>query len=654
MANVYTRQQSTGLTLLRQLITVALLSSVMGGSGETLGQEHRKQAPGLPIQVTTDLVTLQAVFVDAHGKRITDLNADEISVKDDGEAQTLVTFEPPRLAPAKAFVPRQAGISGGSGAGATARESKFHVLVLLPGMEFADRHYALQAAAKYLQQEHERGTTIGVADTTGATLPFTSKQEEIAEFGRALLRQPMPSAGWFGSLKYRRESQALCLTLKEMEGRKAIVLFTDYYRIDNPAIWTSQPDDVLSCALTANAAVYPVDARGVQPEIPFGDASSSGVSAGASAWSFTNVKEMNDLTGLAVETGGSYEVGNDLGSVFQRVQKDGASSYILGYYKHQLKLDGRFHSLRVECKRRGVRAHTRSGYFAGVGGIRELPPDDQLRVLLTAERPFDDVRIRLKPYFFPFTDEVENTVVAVVGMAFRWTSSGTESAEAKRVSVLGVLHGPEDAVLYEGRLDAASTRVSSDLTALTASAVSEPIQLPVGDSAIKVAARAETGELGNASLEFSVPNQSRSGIRLSSLVVARQTQPVEANDERLQSDDPLLVENRRIIPQGTNLFDSGDELFFYARVAGACRKSQLSAILSFQGTSGEKIFHALTLDLANEEEASLFGIPVLFRVPASAFQSKGESIVAVLSIKQADGKVAASASTSFLILRGTE
>jgi len=623
-------------------------------SRQTSAQEPSSSPPNLPIQVTTDLVTVRAVFFDAHGKRVTNLSADEIVVKDRGEPQTLVVFEPPRPLQGTEVL----GGLGGAQLEGTRRDSgppegRFHVLILIPGMRFADRHYALQAAAKYLQQPHGSQTAVAVADATGATLSFTSSQKEMTEFGRALLKLPMPSAGWFGSRKYRQTSAALCHSLKEREGRKAIVFFTDYYRTENNAIVLQQPDDVMPLALDANAAIYPVDARGVQPEIPFGDASSAGVPADVSAWSFANLEEMNDLTGLAVETGGSYAVGNDLGSAFQRATEDASSSYVLAYYKRNLRLDGGFHPINVQCTRHSVRVQAKSGYFARVDGIRDLAPDNQLKMLLASERPFDDISIRLKPYFFPFRREGEDSVVAVLGMRFEWMPSGADSDRAKSLSVLGVVRGPEDKrerILYDGPLDSASENDVDDFAVWRASAISQPIQLSRGDTAIKVAARSGTGELGNAFLEFSLAEQPQPGLRLSSLVIARRMESVPLNRQESDSPDPLCIGNERIVPEASSQFAGGEDLLFYARVGGAEESVPLTATLSFQNQSGEKIFRPLTMDLSRKEEASSFGIPVLFKLPASGFKPKDGPFVAILAVKQNGSKVVKNASAAFLVV----
>ena len=651
-ANRYEGPLSLAAALSMQFFAIVLLASIGVPSAERSTQDTPKNRQTLPIQVATDLITVRAVFFDARGKRITNVGKDEIIVKDDGKPQALSAFEPPKLSRTENNAELAHGAPDAVHADPVSTGDALNILILLPGMQFADRHYALQAAAKYLQGEHDGHTFVSVADATGATLPFTSQQAKIAEFGRTLLKLPMPSAGWFGSWKYRQVLLASCLSLREMKGRRAIVLFTDYYRAENHAIWSLQPDDLLPLAMDADAAIYPVDARGVQPEIPFGDASSTGVPVNESIFSFTNVMEMNDLTGLAVETGGSYAVGNDLSSVFQRTGQDASASYVLAYYKHDLKLDGGFHSIKVECKRRGIRAHARTGYFARVGGIRELSPDNQLKMLLASERPFEDIRVKLRPYFFPFSEAGKDSVVVVLGMAFSWILPDAGPDAAMHLSVLGAVRGPGDAfeeALYQNRLQSVGAQVSPTFSLWQASANAEPIQLAPGASAIKVAACSETGELGSAFLELSVPAQPAQRFRIGSLVVARETEPVASNETRAGFGDPLEVGNERIIPQASNQFEYRDNLFFYARVGGAVDGSPLIATLSLQKQSGEKILRSLTSDLLSESDGSPFGVSVLFKLPASELAGKDGPFLAVLTVKPKDGKTAASASAAFEI-----
>jgi hypothetical protein len=57
----------------------------------------------------------------------------------------------------------------------------------------------------------------------------------------------------------------------------------------------------------------------------------------------------------------------------------------------------------------------------------------------------------------------------------------------------------------------------------------------------------------------------------------------------------------------------------------------------------------LASDLLSKSDGSPFGVPVLFKLPASELAGKDGPFLAVLTVKPKDGKTAASASAAFEI-----
>jgi VWFA-related protein len=79
------------------------------------------------------------------------------------------------------------------------------------------------------------------------------------------------------------------------------------------------------------------------------------------------------LAEVAEGTGGQYlHDSNDLSAGFRSLT-DFRGSYILTFVPVDLKLDGRFHPLKVVLteKRKGVRLRTRRGYFANRHDVQE-------------------------------------------------------------------------------------------------------------------------------------------------------------------------------------------------------------------------------------------------------------------------------------------
>jgi len=137
-------------------------------------------------------------------------------------------------------------------------------------------------------------------------------------------------------------------------------------------------DFLVPSALRANVALYPVDARGLEVHVPFGEAATGysfghagGISGGfemidgmtsqMAAWS----EQAAVLAEVAAATGGeSVANNNDLEVIFRRVEENGRGLYLLGYYLSGPMLDGRFHRVEVKVSRDHVQVRAKAGYLA--------------------------------------------------------------------------------------------------------------------------------------------------------------------------------------------------------------------------------------------------------------------------------------------------
>jgi hypothetical protein len=116
----------------------------------------------------------------------------------------------------------------------------------------------------------------------------------------------------------------------------------------------------------ANMAIYAIDARGVfAPDMP--DASSpariSRNGARPPPLKVDHARETFDI--VAERTGGkSFHNTNDLGDAIRQAVDDARVTYVIGYYPSDATWDGKFHQIKLQCKRPGVQLRYRPGYFA--------------------------------------------------------------------------------------------------------------------------------------------------------------------------------------------------------------------------------------------------------------------------------------------------
>jgi len=614
-------------------VSVALeccaIVAVMWGLTSPGTANTRRRPQETRIRVETNLVRITVVALDPHGRAVLDLGINDFVVLDNGVPQKVSVFAPPRRTGNDR--PSNRGSSRGLGAPESATPDSpaaANVLILLPGLSFTSRHYALRAVTKYLQSGVAETMRVGVADASGSTLPFTQAKDRIANFAQVLRGQSAPPPG-FESWSFRQATKELCQSMKQFPGPKAIVVYTDFGRAASPGIWATQPSELLSAALDIGAAIYPVDARGVVPVIPFGDAASEGMPFDATIQSLGLLQESGDLLRLADETGGDSIGGNDAGAVFKNVERDVQSSYELGYYKSDLAHDGSFHSLSLKCERRGIRLRARAGYFAPVGGLSALDSNAQLKFVLDSDLRFEDVAIRFRPLSFP--ESGSPALTTSIGVAFRWPDDTDAQESAKPLSLIGTVQSPQHrAEGFNYQVLPQSQPVSSNLREVV---IRMPLlNLTPGDTTLKVAARTAEGALGSAVLRLSVPQLTSTETRLSSLIISNRME----STANAADDDPFDVGETRILPNVSQTFDPKDILTFFARAIPAERESRISARLTVTDVFGRSVVEVSPEAPQIPDGPTRFGAPLVVRLPASTFANHQGPFSARLVVKARD------------------
>jgi len=117
-----------------------------------------------------------------------------------------------------------------------------------------------------------------------------------------------------------------------------------------------------------NTSVYAVDPRGLAA---FEYDINQGIGIQQDAKSLRD--SLDSLHSLAANTDGRAIVNrNDLAAGMKQIIRDSSGYYLLGYNSSQAPMDGKFHSIKVTVKRRGVDVRARKGYWA-------FTPDDVAR-----------------------------------------------------------------------------------------------------------------------------------------------------------------------------------------------------------------------------------------------------------------------------------
>jgi len=111
-------------------------------------------------------------------------------------------------------------------------------------------------------------------------------------------------------------------------------------------------ETLIPAANRANATFYTVDPRGL-------------VATVTHAQQMILERRQGTLRVLAENTDGFAVLdSNDLDKGFKRIAADLSSYYLLGYYSSNAKLDGKYHTIKVQVRRPGVNVRARRGYLS--------------------------------------------------------------------------------------------------------------------------------------------------------------------------------------------------------------------------------------------------------------------------------------------------
>ena len=191
----------------------------------------------------------------------------------------------------------------------------------------------------------------------------------MAQMEQTMIQFQSHESAFFGVDRVERTLDALIAIanyLAQFPGRKNLIWVSGSFPISIGFDTPRQPGDTrdqihftpelqraYKALNNANLAVYPVDARGLVASAP-GTMNMNSF--------YSTVGTMQDL---ASHTGGQmFYNTNDLARVMRAAVDDSDANYTLGFYLHNARWDGKYHTLTVKVDQPGVHMRYRRGYFA--------------------------------------------------------------------------------------------------------------------------------------------------------------------------------------------------------------------------------------------------------------------------------------------------
>ncbi len=397
----------------------------------------------------------------------------------------------------------------------------------------------------------------------------------------------------------------------------------------------------INAAIRNNVSFYPIDARGLVASAPLGDATKaspgstsmySGSSARTAQSSFQGSQET--LYTLAADTGGKALLdNNDLSMGIQQAQKDISSYYILGYYSSNSKLDGRYRRIKLSASpalsARIGKLDYRQGYFAGKE-FRQFNSSDkerQLQEALMLGDPMTDLTIAMEVNYFRMARDryFVPVTIKVPGSDFELAKHG--GAESTKIDWIGEVKDAKGQTQGNVR-DISDIKLKGETVAQLAKttiAYNTGFTLAPGTYTIKVLAREnESGKMGTFEQKFVIPDLTTEQKRLpiSAVVLSNQRQDLSTavytaeKDKKLLAEDPLVQDNKRLIPSVTRVFRKGQDMYVYLEAYEPTAETTQPLVATVSFYHGKlKAFETAPLEVNEGLNPKSKALPLRFDVP---------------------------------------
>lgn len=295
---------------------------VHGASGATATNTVLIQ----PVQIDDQLdLRLQQLFVTVtRGQaRTLDLGEDDFKIYDNGKRQDIITF-------GRGELPLTAVL----------------LLDTSESMQGERIQHARRGATSFLNglKDVDEASVVMFSDRLLRATPFVSDKKVLA---RALEETEATGGTAVNDFLY--------MSLKLLEprvGRRVVILLSDGADVHSVVPMS----EVLWKARTGQAMIYWIQLDENKHK------------SYVSSWRSVeeNDEEYKTLNKAVEESGGRIEkIANaaELEGAFQAILQELREQYVLGYYPSDIKKDGRWHEVKVDVQRGGVRARTRDGYL---------------------------------------------------------------------------------------------------------------------------------------------------------------------------------------------------------------------------------------------------------------------------------------------------
>jgi VWFA-related protein len=646
--------------------TIAMLAAFSMAHPALPGGQESGSA-GLTIRSSVDLVLIDVRVTGKSGKPILGLKPEQFSLTEDGHPQKISSFdynniegvETAEVKNARPIVVPMGTVPAPKPEAVRAAVRDHRLIVLffdLTALHADDLLRAQEGAANYISKQISPADLVAVAvfgNQLKIPVHFTNDRdvlmsavkklrpgkdagladmaEAVAQPGEDTTSEDAGAAftadetefNIFNTDRKLAALESLTVLLRDIPGRKSVVQFTggiSQTGEENRAQLVATTD----AANRANVSFYTVDARGLMPMPPGGEArqgSSTGsamfigggkptIAHQASRAMFSGSEVMQEsasrhnsretLSTLAADTGGRsfFDLG-DFSDVFKKIQSDSPGYYLIGYYSTDNRNNGAWRRVTVKVNVQGARVLFRQGYYAphDSGVMRTEDREKQLMDALRDEAPRVELPIALetcyfrvgeKDLFVPIAAKLPSSALEWAQKRGRHQAVFDFAAEVRDVSSKKVLAALRDQITVTLATDRFNQFQKQSLL------YQGGVVLGPGSYKLKFLAREnESGRIGSFEEDLNLPAPQHEKLELSPMLLSSQLGALQGKTSEVSKktlgrevklkSSPLEFSGGRIVPNVTHVFTTRQQLyvFFQAYLPDKTRASNIRAGLVF-------------------------------------------------------------------------
>ncbi len=543
--------------------------------------------PQEPIRSESRLVLVDTVVTDKKGNYVRDLTQNDFRVFEDNKEQSITAFS----------------LESGS----TPDESRKHYIVLFfdDTTAGATQAFARQAATRFIEANAGPDQLMATAEYSG-TLKVTQNFTADADRLKQAVASPRFSTGPPGPVNTGRRGRggpppdnyaargllgalrSLVQGISGLPGRKTLIFVSGGFPGSQDTL--AEVTATVEASNRANVGIYPIassltettvrddaGAETVAPTRNSGRRGGGGAAGDSLQLDNSPTSAQQALNTLASGTGGFAIVNtNDLFSGFEKIGREQAAYYMLGFVPAKDAQPGTCHALKVRVAKSGESVRSRASYceaksldvLSGTPAERDL----ESRIATNAASTVTGAAMAA-PFFYtaPNTAQVHIVLELPAGTMHFVKDKG------KFRSVMNVvgLASQQDGTV-RGRFSDSVKVVFDDkkeVDAFSARPFLYEKQFPIGPGSynLRLVFSTAANQLGRLETPLSIEPWDPKQFALSSVALSRSARPAKENitglDVELVDDrKPLVVNGIEITPTGSNQFGKSGKAYIYAEI----------------------------------------------------------------------------------------